>query len=85
MLQYRVSLYNKKHRSVAVITESSGVIGLQGAVLDGISCIRQMVTHLICFCRKADMKRGENPILGKHVFVELRCVNHFLMIFVLTP
>ena len=45
--------------------------------------IGHMVIALIRSRRKADTKRGENPILGKHVLVELRQVNHFLMIFVL--
>ena len=44
-----------------------------------------MVILLIRSCQKADTKRGGNPILGKHVLVELRRVNYFLMIFVLTP
>ena len=43
-----------------------------------------MAIPLIRSCRKADTKRGENPILGKHVLVELRRVNHFFMIFVNT-
>ena len=42
-----------------------------------------MAILLIRSCQKADTKRGENPILGKHVLVELSQVNHFLMIFVL--
>ena len=39
--------------------------------------IGHMVIALIRSRRKADTKRGENPILGKHVLVELRQVNHF--------
>ena len=44
-----------------------------------------MVTHSIRSCRKADTKRGGHPILGKHVLVESRRINIFLIILVLTP